>query len=1181
MDTSPKVLQSRPFSNPGNPQSAVPGVQTRQDEQERQRFSEFFDLTKIDLFAGSSASESLPGRSLQRSEGGSPEADVDEKQEEVGKDTLQRKCADCAAEDGDDKNTLQAKLAIGQPNDLYEQEAVRAASPEENRVATEEVEKLNAPSPPPGISQAVNSIAQRELIQPKSLIQRQGGGNLQASDDVERAISDTRGQGRSLDDSVRQPMEQAFGADFSGVRIHTNGRSDVLNQAVQAKAFTTGQNIYFRSGAYEPGSRGGQELLAHELTHTIQQTGGNKFQSKPKQQPDAEASEPLQTKAIANNIAPLKLKTLQPKVNAEETLQAKQLDEDVLAQQTDNQLDASGSKSEASIQPKAISTLGSTITVNKILSFRSTTDTSEVPEEDSETQPIQAKSIDSLPKHHISQESCAVDGKLTQQKVVVSAAPVGVQRAGGGVSWIMRQVGNLLKKLPGFGLLSTLLGKNPVTGEAVERSATSVIGGILKFIGKDDLFQKLKESNAIEKAFAWFSQQITKLNLTWTVIRGLFSKAWDSLSGWDLLKPVTAFNKISKIFSAPLQRIRNFAASVIGKVGEFIFQGAMKLAGSAGQKVMGILKRAGGLIGNIIKNPVGFVGNLVKAIKGGFQKFAANIGTHLKTGLMGWLFGALAGAGLALPQTFNLKGIIDIVLQVVGATYQNLRQMLVEKIGEKRVAQLEKAFEFVKMLATDGLAGAWQKIMEFAGNLQEMVIGGIKNWVMNSVVGAAITKLVTMFNPAGALIQAAMSIYNAIMFFVERAQQIAALANSVFSSISKIAAGNVGAAIGFIEQSMARTLPVIISFLARQVGLGDVAGAIKGIIGKVRGVIQGAIGKVVNFIVSRAKSLLGGGTQGTQSATADRENATNTSKNQIPSETHFQDQTGEKHRMWMQQTGNRYRLMVASGKPSPISTAVKSDGEFADIDGSEESQVISDTQKVENLVNEPESTSDASSKKQEISKILGNIEKTLSQSSNQSRPAELQGLSTPYLDRLEIQEPGVTERYVGEYQEYKKNRPDGQPLLKYVEGRAARKLGRRSEAPTIASYASQSGVSASKNNQAIEFLKGQSANLMLDITPSRPNGVRIPDIFVEGTVVADLKNTNRVDLDAQMRDDVRISNGLRVRKKGGNQLLPPTNRFDLIVRMPSEQHPSGTHVSAPLQAAIAASGGSVYELIEG
>nr|WP_263012694.1 DUF4157 domain-containing protein [Laspinema sp. D3d] len=71
--------------------------------------------------------------------------------------------------------------------------------------------------------------------------------------------------------SLREPMEREFGADFGGVRVHTGAQADALSRSIQAKAFTTGQDVFFRQGAYEPCSSGGQELLAHELTHVVQQ----------------------------------------------------------------------------------------------------------------------------------------------------------------------------------------------------------------------------------------------------------------------------------------------------------------------------------------------------------------------------------------------------------------------------------------------------------------------------------------------------------------------------------------------------------------------------------------------------------------------------------------------------------------------------------------------------------------------------------------------------------------------------------------------------------------------------------------------------------------------------------------------------------------------------------------------
>jgi len=91
--------------------------------------------------------------------------------------------------------------------------------------------------------------------------------------DVENSIHRERGGGQNLDPGVRRQMESSFGANFSGVRVHTDGQADSLSRTLNARAFTTGQDIFFRQGAYEPGSSVGRELLAHELTHVVQQNG--------------------------------------------------------------------------------------------------------------------------------------------------------------------------------------------------------------------------------------------------------------------------------------------------------------------------------------------------------------------------------------------------------------------------------------------------------------------------------------------------------------------------------------------------------------------------------------------------------------------------------------------------------------------------------------------------------------------------------------------------------------------------------------------------------------------------------------------------------------------------------------------------------------------------------------------
>lgn len=94
-----------------------------------------------------------------------------------------------------------------------------------------------------------------------------------SSSNVETGLKQNKSTGRPMDNQIRAEMENGFGADFSSVRIHDNGDAAKMNKQMGAKAFTNGKDIYFNEGNYSPYSEEGKHLLAHELTHTIQQTG--------------------------------------------------------------------------------------------------------------------------------------------------------------------------------------------------------------------------------------------------------------------------------------------------------------------------------------------------------------------------------------------------------------------------------------------------------------------------------------------------------------------------------------------------------------------------------------------------------------------------------------------------------------------------------------------------------------------------------------------------------------------------------------------------------------------------------------------------------------------------------------------------------------------------------------------
>ncbi len=419
---------------------------------------------------------------------------------------------------------------------------------------------------------------------------------------------------------------------------------------------------------------------------------------------------------------------------------------------------------------------------------------------------------------------------------------------------LLRRLAAYARTVRGYPLLTVILGRDPFSGQEVPRTAHNFIRGFLSLLSDgEERYRNLQQSGAIDRAFAWLNNEVERLNLSWEAIRELFLTAWRSLSIRDLANPIAAFRRMINLFRAPVGRILRFAAAVGIKILEFVFEGIM---GAGGARVLAILRRAGDTFMTIIRNPVGFLRNLINAVVQGFRQFAANILRHLASGLVGWLFGALEGAGLQLPERFDLRGIISLVLQILGLTYARIRPRLVRLLGERTVSILERTFEFLRVLVTEGPAGAWRRIVEYAGNLRDRVMEGIRNWVITRVVVAAVTRLATMFNPVGAVLQAILAIYNTVMFFIERINQIMALVEAVTNSISNIAAGNISAAANYVEQTMARTLPLIISFLARLLGLGNISGAIRRIIQRIRRPIDRAIDRLVRWIARQARRLM-------------------------------------------------------------------------------------------------------------------------------------------------------------------------------------------------------------------------------------------------------------------------------------------------------------------------------------
>ncbi len=174
---------------------------------------------------------------------------------------------------------IQKKLKVGDANDVYEAEADRVA----DEVVGMKDAQLNTKSSKGALVQRkCSACKQEESIQKKTLansitpiVQRKGakmGGGV-ASKSLTQQIDSSKGGGSKMDHATQSFMESRFGTDLSNVSIHTDSKAIQMSQGLNAQAFTVGSDIYFNEGKYNPSSISGKHLLAHELTHTIQQKG--------------------------------------------------------------------------------------------------------------------------------------------------------------------------------------------------------------------------------------------------------------------------------------------------------------------------------------------------------------------------------------------------------------------------------------------------------------------------------------------------------------------------------------------------------------------------------------------------------------------------------------------------------------------------------------------------------------------------------------------------------------------------------------------------------------------------------------------------------------------------------------------------------------------------------------------
>ena len=700
--------------------------------------------------------------------------------------------------------------------------------------------------------------------------------------------------GAALPAGVRGFMEERFNADFGAVRVHADDSAARKAAEMNSRAVTIGPDIYFGRDEFRPENASSRELIAHELTHVIQQ--GAAVQ-RPQGTPVAQRS-PVRPQRLglpnpldwvaekANYIPGFRLLTIALGVNpinfaavrADGPTILRALMElipvtgPMLVAALDRYgiIDKVGTWFEVKVRALGMAAAGIKAALDAFIKSLGWKDVADLEGAWERAKRIFTEPIDRL----------IAFGRNTVVEILEFVRDA-----------ILVPLAALAEGTRGYPLLKVLLGKDPITGAKVERTPDALVGGFMTFIGEQEIWENVKKANAIPRVWAWFQGAMQTVLAFAHQVPPTFTNALKSLGLADLILPPLAFAKVAVAFAPLAQQFFSWAAGAMWTILEIVFE-------VVSPQTLAYLKQTGAALKSILKNPLPFVRNLVAAAKLGFDYFATNFLEHLKTRLIDWLVGSLPG--VYIPKAFTLSEMAKFLFSVLGLTWANIRPKLVKVLTEPVVSAMETGFDIVVTLVTQGPAAAWEKIQEQMVALKDQAIGAVTDMVVGAVVKKAIPKLIAMFIPGAGFVSAIVSIYDTIKTIIEKVGQIAAVVKGFVDSIVAIAAGQIESAAKRVEMTLANALSLAINVLFGFLGLGDIAGQVMGAINKIRATVDRAVDALIAWIVKMAKTLFAKG----KAAVGKLISWWNT-------KTQFRA-GGESHSLYFQGEGPQAKLIVAS-----------------------------------------------------------------------------------------------------------------------------------------------------------------------------------------------------------------------------------------------------------------------------
>ncbi|MEB2782575.1 DUF4157 domain-containing protein [Algoriphagus sp. C2-6-M1] len=732
----------------------------------------------------------------------------------------ERKPLPMPSRSGSNRLAVQPSLKIGRPGDKYEQEAesvanhvvmspsnsapAMAMSPAPSSEATfqmqaeEEEETLQMmPFSESNSFLQLSSMEEEEdavQLSPdfSKTIQRQEeeeesiqlspDGSPATSPQVSSQITQSKGSGQALPAPVQAEMGQKIGADFSGVSIHTGSQAAGMSNALGAQAFTHGSDIYFNEGKYQPESSQGKHLLAHELTHTVQQ-GAAPIQRMPIQQisstePKVQRLPWLVREGLAEFASYIPGYSLLTVIIGYDPLAGRSVERN---------------------GPNLLGGLLGLIPVFGMLLFNKLTELGIINDAFTWVQGEMASlNLTSSRLGDTLEEAWdrmgiteGWDGNIRildetfgqlYRDIVTFAGRVKdhiftlIKEA------LMAGLRALAEAFPGYPLLTKLLGHDPLTGEEVVSTTAEKIEDFLILIGKEQELERMQAEGTIQETANWIDGELAALNFSFAEVRGLFETAWNAFSLEDIRDPIGAFQRTVAIFTPFTTRVFTFAANVAIKVLGFIKDALLAQLSAYAREQQGfhlvtvILGKDPFTEEVVPRTTVNIIRGFMGLMPGGEEQFqqmqetgaieqtVSRINAAVETLNFSWAY--ITGLFLELWNGFSIEDIfhpIEAFLRIVQTIADPIRrlfafvvtivQILIEVLLvvmnfpietiQQIIANAQSAFEDIKRdpigFLRNLLGAVKQGFVQFFENILTHLLGGLRDWLFGELSSAGIT----------------------------------------------------------------------------------------------------------------------------------------------------------------------------------------------------------------------------------------------------------------------------------------------------------------------------------------------------------------------------------------------------------------------------------------------------------